>query len=522
MTLVVALGSWAGWASLADTTRASDRLQQRISPAATAVVELGAALVDQETSVRGYLLTRDAQFLAPYRDGLATERRVLADLHGLLSAEPGLPAMLDRVESGAAVWRARYAEPLIAAPDPQSPLVVPGKAAFDVLRADVAALQQRVDAARSDGRRALEDARQRRDTIFTAIVAGLLVGLLAIALLLQWAVLRPLERLQGAVRRVADGDFDHRVPAAGPRDLAELGADVEAMRGRIVAALADSRAQQELLRRSNSDLEQFAYVASHDLQEPLRKIASFCQMLQRRYSPQLDDRAQQYIAFAVDGATRMQALINDLLAFSRVGRVYDSVAEVDLNATLRRVRSDLAVRLEDAGAEVECPRLPVIQGDSTLLAMLWQNLISNAVKFRKPDAAPRIAIGAAPDSPASAISPASAEGPGADNQNGATAQDGADGQDVAEWRFWVQDNGIGIEPQFEDKVFVIFQRLHPRDVYPGTGIGLAICKRIVEHHGGRIWLDADYTAGARICFTLPARQAGRQGASSDSGIGHLR
>jgi signal transduction histidine kinase len=471
MTLLIALGSWAGWTSLADTTRVSDRLQQRISPAATAVVELGAALVDQETSMRGYLLTRDAQFLDPYRAGQVTERRVLADLRRLLADEAGAPALLDTVESGAAQWRQRYAEPLIATPDPGSPLVVPGKAAFDALRGDIGALQQRVDQARADGRRALESSRHRRDKIFTVIVGGLLSGLLILAILLQLAVLRPLERLQASVRRVADGEFEHRVPAGGPRDLADLGADVEAMRGRIVAALADSRAQQEQLRRSNSDLEQFAYVASHDLQEPLRKIASFCQMLQRRYSDQLDDRAQQYIAFAVDGATRMQALINDLLAFSRVGRVYDNVADVDLGAALRRVRSDLAVRLEEAGAKIESADLPVVRGDATLLAMLWQNLISNAVKFRKPDLTPRISIDVTPDG------------------------------DFC--RFSVEDNGIGIEPQFEDKIFVIFQRLHPRDVYPGTGIGLAICKRIVEHHGGRIWLDAAYTDGARICFTLP-------------------
>ncbi|GAA2394932.1 sensor histidine kinase [Dactylosporangium salmoneum] len=472
MTLLIAIGSWAGWASLADTTAVSDRLQQRISPAATAVVELGAALLDQETSVRGYLLSRERQFLDPYDAGQETERRKAAELRRLLADEAVALAGLEKVEAAATQWRSRFAEPLITAADPQSPLVVPGKAAFDALRADLTGLRQQVDVARDSGRQALVHSRQQRDTIFVVIVGGLLAGLFVIALTLQRAVLGPLDRLQGAVRRVADGDFEHRVPAGGPSDVAALAADVEAMRERIVAALAESRAQEDKLRRSNSDLEQFAYVASHDLQEPLRKIASFCQMLQRRYSPQLDERAQQYIAFAVDGATRMQALINDLLAFSRVGRVYDNVTEVDLAATLRRVRSDLAPRLEDTKAEIECPELPVVHGDPTLLAMLWQNLISNAVKFRRPDADPRIEIAAEPDG--------------------------------AMWQFAVQDNGIGIEPQFEDKIFVIFQRLHPRDVYPGTGIGLAICKRIVEHHGGRIWLDPQYTSGARLCFTLPA------------------
>nr|BFE61147.1 sensor histidine kinase [Dactylosporangium thailandense] len=479
LTLLIVLGSWAGYASLADTTRVSDRLQLRISPAATAVVELGAALVDQETAVRGFVLAREPDFLAPYREGANTERRVADRLRTLLADEPHALERLESIERAAAGWRTAYAEPLIAAPNSESPLVVSSKTAFDALRADVSVLQQRVDEARAAGRRALDTSRHRRDTIFGIIVGGLLIGLFAIALMLQRLVLRPLERLQTSVRRVADGDFEHHVPAGGPPDLAALGNDVEAMRERIVTALAESRGQEERLRRSNSDLEQFAYVASHDLQEPLRKIASFCQMLQRRYAEQLDDRARQYIAFAVDGATRMQALINDLLAFSRVGRVYDNVTDVDLSATMRRVRSDLEARMLDADTVLECPEdLPVVQGDPTLLAMLWQNLISNAIKFRKPDTPPRIVV---------------------DRQD----EDGFH-------RFSVQDNGIGIEPQFEDKIFVIFQRLHPRDVYPGTGIGLAICKRIVEHHGGRIWLDPTYTGGARICFTLPVVAAADQ------------
>jgi signal transduction histidine kinase len=473
MVLLILIGTWAGSAALSDTAAVSDRLQDRISPAGTAVVQLGAALADQDTGVRGYLLTGDRQFLAAYETGRDASLRLTTRLAQLLADEPRVLADLDRVAAGAGRWRDTYAAPMIAARDAGSPLVAEGGAAFDRLRADLGTLQEHVDEARAAGRAALSDARGRRDAVFWVIVVGLVAGLGVIALLLQAAVLRPLERLRASVRRVTDGDFEHRVPAGGPRDVAELGADVEAMRERVVAALADSRGTEEQLRRSNSDLEQFAYVASHDLQEPLRKIVSFCQMLQRRYSEQLDDRAQQYIGFAVDGATRMQALINDLLAFSRVGRVYDNITEVDLSATLRRARSDLAARLEDTGAVIECPvDLPVVYGDPMLLSMLWQNLITNAVKFRKPDVAPRIVLGAE--------------------------------RDDGDWLFTVRDNGIGIEPQFHEKVFVIFQRLHPRDVYPGTGIGLAICKRIVEHHGGRIWLDPDCEDGARVCFTLPA------------------
>jgi light-regulated signal transduction histidine kinase (bacteriophytochrome) len=298
----------------------------------------------------------------------------------------------------------------------------------------------------------------------------LLIALMAV--LLRVVVLRPLTVLGGAVRRVADGDFDHELTPGGPADLARLGHDVEAMRRRLVGSLEESRLQATELHRSNTDLEQFAYVASHDLQEPLRKVASFCQMLQRRYSAELDDRAQQYIGFAVDGATRMQQLINDLLAFSRIGRVHADRSPVDLETILDRVTDSLAMRIEETGATVTRPPLPTVPGDATLLTQLWQNLIGNAIKFRRPGVPPQVTITAELD------------------------------DDL--WTFSVRDNGIGIDPEFADKIFVIFQRLHQRDAYAGTGIGLAICKKIVEYHGGAIHLDTTCTGGAALIFTLPA------------------
>ena len=270
----------------------------------------------------------------------------------------------------------------------------------------------------------------------------------------------------------------------GPRDIRLISLDVEFMRQRIVEELELSRAatesldlQAEELRRSNAELEQFAYVASHDLQEPLRKVASFCQLLEKRYGDKLDERGTEYIGFAVDGAKRMQILINDLLTFSRVGRLNSTETEVALDGTLDGALSNLATALEESGASVERPAdgLPVVKGDPTLLAMLWQNLIGNAVKFRREGVEPRIVIECA-------------------------ASSGDDGQN---WSFTLTDNGIGIAPEFAEKVFVIFQRLHGRDAYSGTGIGLALCKKIVEHHGGTIWIDTDYTEGTRFRFTLP-------------------
>ena len=226
------------------------------------------------------------------------------------------------------------------------------------------------------------------------------------------------------------------------------------------------------LANSNAELEQFAYVASHDLQEPLRKITGFCQLLARRYQGRLDERADEYIGFVVDGTARMQQLINDLLTYSRVGRVDKDVALVDCNRIVERVRLDLAAAIEQSGADVTVAgQLPTVTGDPTRLVQLFENVVGNAVKFHGPGP-PRVVI--------------SAE------------------RRRAEWRFAVSDNGIGIEPQYAERVFGVFQRLHTRAEYPGTGIGLAVCKKIVETQGGTIWFESEPGAGTTFYWTLPA------------------
>ena len=224
------------------------------------------------------------------------------------------------------------------------------------------------------------------------------------------------------------------------------------------------------LERSNKELEQFAYVASHDLQEPLRMISSYTQLLAQRYEGQLDEKAHKYISYAVDGAVRMQGLINDLLAYSRVNTRGGNFEPVDSHAALGAALRNLSVAIEENRAIVINDDLPIVRADATQLSQVFQNLISNAIKFRGADL-PRINISA---------------------------------RDVGyEWIFSVQDNGIGIEAKYVDKVFVIFQRLHTRKEYPGTGIGLAICKRIVERHGGRIWYESEPGRGSTFYFTLP-------------------
>ncbi|HKP00677.1 MAG TPA: ATP-binding protein [Nitrospiraceae bacterium] len=226
----------------------------------------------------------------------------------------------------------------------------------------------------------------------------------------------------------------------------------------------------EELARSNADLQQFAYVASHDLKEPLRMVASYTQLLARRYKGKLDSDADEFIRYAVDGANRMQLLINDLLTYSRV-TVQDKVfEEVDCNSVLEEVLSDLRVAVEESRAVVTRDPLPRVMADRVQLGQLFQNLIGNAIKFHGKEA-PQVYV--------------SAE------------------RRPTEWLFSVRDNGVGLDPEYAERIFVIFQRLHNREEYPGTGIGLAICKKIVERHGGRIWVVSQTGQGATFHFTLP-------------------
>ena len=226
------------------------------------------------------------------------------------------------------------------------------------------------------------------------------------------------------------------------------------------------------LARSNADLEQFAYVASHDLQEPLRMVSSYTQLLARRYQGRLGQDADDFIGFAVEGVTRMQSLINDLLAYSRVGTRGRELAEVDLEKVFATALLNLQASIAEASAEITHDPLPKARGDEGQLVQVFQNLISNAIKFRAA-APPRVHVDAR-----------------------------RDGQ---RWIVSVSDNGIGIEPQYFERIFVIFQRLHPREKYPGTGIGLAITKKIIERHGGKIWVESAPGRGSTIHFTLAAR-----------------
>jgi len=508
MSVLVALGTVVGAQMLDRTKTASDRLVEQVQPARAEAYRLQAALVDQETGARGYALTVDRQFLAPYTEGQAAAKAAATELRRLLADEPDLLVDLQRIEDAGAAWRRDYADPLVAGATAGGPgrldraAATEAKGAFDGIRRLFDAQNADLLEARNDGIADLDHARKVRNWFLAGMVALFFVTTIGMTLLLWLLVIRPLGILSASTRRIASGDFGHPISRNGPRDIRAVASDVDSMRHRIMEELGASRElaadldiQALELRRSNAELEQFAYVASHDLQEPLRKVASFCQLLEKRYGDSLDERGKQYIDFAVDGAKRMQVLITDLLTFSRVGRVIDADEPVGLDATVDTALANLATAFEESGARLERPdALPVVDGDPTLLVMLWQNLLGNAVKFRAPDRPPILSIECGPDP---------------------EAPDDA-------WLLVVTDNGIGIPPEFAEKVFVIFQRLHGRDTYSGTGIGLALCKKIVDHHGGRIWIDTAYAAGMRICFTLPARsvagRAARPAAPLEEGI----
>jgi PAS domain S-box-containing protein len=236
----------------------------------------------------------------------------------------------------------------------------------------------------------------------------------------------------------------------------------------------DQKRTEVELTRSNAELQQFAYVASHDLQEPLRMVTSYMQLLAQRLHGQLDADAQEFMGYAVDGAQRMKVLIDDLLTYSRVGTQSAPLTPTDSNTVLQQTLHVLDIRIAESGATVTSDPLPIVRADRVQLGMLWQNLLSNAMKFHGPEP-PRIHVSAR--------------------------------RQGAEWVFAVRDNGIGLAPQHAERIFAMFQRLHTRREYPGTGIGLAICKKIVERHGGRIWVESVPGQGATFLFTLPAGAA---------------
>jgi signal transduction histidine kinase len=309
----------------------------------------------------------------------------------------------------------------------------------------------------------------------TRVIAGtsMLLALLIGGGMFAYArrIAAPIAQLTLASRTIGTGDFSQRIEAQSEDEIGQLAQEFNRMTAAIAEKDAQLRTRAAELARSNTELEQFAYIASHDLQEPLRMVVGYVQLLEKRLGGRLDADTREFMGYAVDGALRMQSLIEDILAYSRVSSQAQPPAPVDSAAALQEALDRLASRIAETGAEISSQDLPLVMADQAQLVQLFQNLLSNAIKFCR-DRAPRVRVEAV--------------------------------QAAGRWRFTVTDNGIGIEPEYRAKLFVIFKRLHGRREFPGTGIGLAICKRIIERHGGEIGIDSASDGGSVFWFTLDA------------------
>jgi len=305
---------------------------------------------------------------------------------------------------------------------------------------------------------------------------GVWIVFSTIVLITAWVAgslfaLNKINRLVNVTKELSTGNLSIRTGIrSGRGDLGQLARAFDSMAEALQERDRELEAQTEELERSNEELEQFAYIASHDLQEPLRMISSYTQLLAKRYKDQLDNDANEFINYAVDGANRMQVLINDLLSYSRVGTKGEEFSHVDLNSVLEAVKANLKGVIEETGAVIKYSKLPTVMADNSQMIQLFQNLIGNAVKFRREGVTPEIEI---------------------------TSK-----KEGNLFRFVVKDNGIGIDKKYLDRIFVIFQRLHTKEEFPGTGIGLAICKKIVERHGGEISVESAEGKGSDFNFTL--------------------
>ena len=444
------------------------------------------SLLNMETGVRGFLVTGDQQFLDPYDSGRADFQTHLAKTNELLANFPDQIVRLQELERLEGRWLDTLLQPAIAqrrdAPDMQTGLAAAAtqaterKAAMDDMRNVIQRIEDRENE-RLTARGA--QLAQKRHGFELTLWSGGLISILITAALAAFAA--------RAASQVAQAQASLEASNSQLR-ASKAAVDEENEQRRAAEEKLQSAVQD--LQRSNAELEQFAYVASHDLQEPLRAVAGCVQVLQKRYGGKLDARADQFIEHAVDGAQRMQNLINDLLAYSRVGTHGKAFETVSMEKTADRALLNLSERIKETGVEVTRDALPDVWGDGGQLELVLQNLVSNALKFRG-ETEPQVHIGYQLRRVESAA-----------GDNGQTEMS-TEPQHV----FSVRDNGLGIEPQYFERIFVMFQRLHTRTEFPGTGIGLAICKKIVERHGGTIGVESVPEQGTTFWFSLPVHIA---------------
>ncbi|MBV9762119.1 MAG: CHASE3 domain-containing protein [Acidobacteriaceae bacterium] len=423
--------------------------------------ELLSTVQDAETGQRGYVLTGQERYLTPFLSAKATISQKLSAVdrnaarHG--ATQPQLALLrtyiqqkMDELQRTVDLRRSRGLDSAMAEIETNR-----GQEYMVRIRNLIGDLRR--DQARAfQGELSLQNRRQLQ--LEVVLGCGVMAGVVLVFLAFRFTILYVRDR----------DDVERKIRSLN-----------ETLESRVAARTAELQARtQELelrsadLQRSNADLAQFAYIASHDLQEPLRMIASYMGLLARRYRGHLDEAADKYIQFAIDGASRMQTLIYDLLSYSRAGTQALEKKPLSSEALLQAALQNLDVVIAESGASIHHGRLPMVEGDEIKLIQVIQNLIGNAIKFRKPGIKPEISVTAkaAPN----------------------------------EWVFEVGDNGIGFDPKYTDRIFEVFQRLHGIGTYPGNGIGLAICRRIIQHHGGRLWAESQPQVGSKFFFALPS------------------
>ncbi len=459
--------------------RDASRTAFRSQEALTAGSQLEKSLITIENGLRGYVASGRERFLAPATQALDSYPAELRELTGLLSDDPGQQRRARRIGVRIEDYVTLWARPLIALARDRLPaarsvvITGGGRERLGAIRASFARLFERE---RNVARAREERAEQLSSLAIAFGVGGLglvFVVAVGVALYLRRAVVRPVVTVAQATGRLAEGELSARVPAEREDEIGDLARGFNAMADSLERGQADLEHSHGELERSNRELEQFASVTSHDLQAPLSTISMYAELLERRHGADLDGGTS--LIDGIRGATQQaRTLIRDLLEYSRAGRGRLRLEAVPAESVVETALEAVAGDIEETGARVSVGALPVVHAERTNLCRVFQNLVSNAVKF-SDDRPPEVAIGAERDGPA--------------------------------WRFWVSDNGIGMDPRHAERIFEPFQRLHGEEDYAGTGIGLAVCARIVEQHGGRIWVTTTPGEGSVFSFTLPAPEA---------------
>ena len=460
----------------------------RAQESLTAGSQLERTLLSIENGLRGYVASGRERFLAPARAGMASYPAELERLDALVSDIPGQHRRVDRIGVAIDDYVELWARPLIALarerPASARSVVVTrtGRQRVEAIRSEFAALYERERSVSQTRRR---DAEQRSEL---AIGVGLgafgfvLAVAAGLAYFLRRAVVRPVLDVAQASRRLADGDLGARVPAERDDELGDLARAFNEMADWLQSSRRQLAARTAELERSNGELEQFASITSHDLQAPLVTISMYAELLERRHGAALDG-GSEFLDVIRRSTVQAREMIRDLLEFSRAGRGEPELEQVPVAEVVARALEATRGDIEQAGAEVVVQPLPVVMAERSSLCRVFQNLVGNAVKF-SDRTRPQVVIGAEPE------------------------------DDF--WRFYVADNGIGMAPEHSQRIFEPFKRLHGEERYPGTGIGLAVCQRIVAQHGGEIWVDSRPGEGSVFSFTLPA-----EGSKADAQAGGL-